>query len=142
MRSTDSGGVGGGEAGVSGVYLSVSVWLAGGTVSVCATVATSQGGWAPHRWAGVSAGNGRSSKACWAVSLASQPVRGAPPSAIVRRSGSTYRASILEYIIRVGYYTCIPGRGAYLTINSVFIYHTKSHPCLPSRISRPPLAYL
>ena len=99
MRSTDSGGVGGGEAGVSGVYLSVSVWLAGGTVSVCATVATSQGGWAPHRWAGVSAGNGRSSKACWAVSLASQPVRGAPPSAIVRRSG-TYRVSILENYTR------------------------------------------
>ena len=29
-----------------------------------------------------------------------------------------------------------------LTINSVFIYHTKSHPCLPSRISRQSLAYL
>ena len=28
------------------------------------------------------------------------------------------------------------------TINSVFIYHTKSHPCLPSRISRQSLAYL
>jgi hypothetical protein len=26
------------------------------------------------------------------------------------------------------------------TINSVFIYHTKSHPCLPSRISRQSLA--
>ena len=98
LPSVKTFGVGGGEAGVSGVYLSVSVWLAGGTVSVCATVATSQGGWAPHRWAGVSTGNGRSSKACWAVSLASQPVRGAPPSAIVRRSG-TYRASILEYIL-------------------------------------------
>ena len=29
-----------------------------------------------------------------------------------------------------------------LTINSVFIYHTRSHPCLPSRISRQSLAYL
>ena len=27
------------------------------------------------------------------------------------------------------------------TINSVFIYHTQSHPCLPSRISRQSLAY-
>jgi len=29
-----------------------------------------------------------------------------------------------------------------MTINSVFIYHTRSHPCLPSRISRQSLAYL
>jgi hypothetical protein len=29
-----------------------------------------------------------------------------------------------------------------LNINPVFIYHTKSHPRLPSRVSRPPLAFL
>jgi hypothetical protein len=34
------------------------------------------------------------------------------------------------------------GGASETTINSVFIYHTKSHPCLQSRIPRPSLAYL